>query len=298
MKIKTKRYYIYCLARIGCFIIGILPLRVGLFLADLAGMLGYHVIFKKERRRAFENLKSVFPEKSDEEIENIAKKVFSNLCKNVIEWLNAFKLNKKNIDGWIEAQGFEKLDRVFSKGKGTIGLASHLGNWELMHIAFALKGYPGTAIARRMYFDKYGKFLEDIRTAKGVGVVYRDESPKKLLRLLKKNKLIGILADQDVDSVDGVFVDFFGKPAYTPKAPAAFSLASGAPIVPCFMIRKERGHRIIVEEPIEMEKKSDKAETIRHNTQRWSDVVESYIRKYPEQWVWMHARWKTKPVSL
>ena len=103
-----------------------------------------------------------------------------------------------------------------------------------------------------------------------------------------------LLADQDVDSVDGIFVDFFGKPAHTPKGPVALALATGAPLVPCFMIREKNCHKLVLEDPIELEEKSDKDETIKFNTQKWSRIVESYIRRYPEQWVWMHRRWKTK----
>ncbi len=294
MKIKTKRYYVYYFLKAVGFIFSILPIKLGLRLADLAGKLGF-VIMEKERRRSLENLRSAFPEKTDAEVEGIAKGVFSNLCKNAVEWVSVYKVNKKNIDRWVKVEGLEKIDRVFSRGKGGIILGSHFGNWELLHVTFLLKGYHGTTIARRLYFDKYDEFLSNARVSTGVGIIYRDESPKKLLRLLKQNKLIGILGDQDVDSVDGVFVDFFGKPAYTPKAPVAFSLASGAPLIPCFVIREGNRHRLVIEEPLEMEKKSDRDETIRFNTERWSRLVEAYIRKYPEQWVWMHRRWKTKP---
>jgi KDO2-lipid IV(A) lauroyltransferase len=294
MKIKTKRYYIYYFLRIAAFVIFVLPIKVGLYLAGFAGETAF-LIMKKERRQTLENLRGVFPEKTEADIEKIAKEVFSNLCKNGVEWVNSSKLNKENIDLWIKAEGLDKIDRVLSKGKGGLILSSHFGNWELLNIYFLAKGYPGVAIVRRLYFDKYDAFLNRVRKSKGAGIVYRDESPKKILRFLKRNFLIGIVADQDVDSIDGVFVDFFGKPAYTPKAPVAFSLASGAPIIPCLLVREGNRHRLIIEDPIEVEKKSTKEETVRFNTERWSRIIESYVRKYPEQWVWMHRRWKTKP---
>lgn len=296
MKIKTKRYYLYALVRVGAFVFAILPVKVGLFLAEVAGYFGY-LICKKEKDVALDNLRSVFPEKSEEELDKIVRGTFKNICKNAVEWINVYKLDKKNIDRWvrIDGEGFAKMDRAFAKGKGAIMLASHFGNWELIHVAFLLKGYPGTVIARRLYFKGYDKFIRDMRASKGVGVVYRDQSPKRLLRILKNNGLIGILGDQDMDSVDGVFVDFFGKPAYTPKAPAAFALRSGAALVPCFMIREEDKHRLVIGDPVEMEEHPDKDEAIKINTQKWSRIVESYIKKYPDQWVWMHKRWKTKP---
>jgi len=294
MKIKTKRYYIYYFLRLAGFIIFILPIKVGLYLAEFAGGAAFAVM-KKERRQTIENLKNAFPEKNDAEIEKIAKGVFTNLCKNGVEWVSVHKVNKENIDLWVTSEDLDKIGRVLSKGKGGIILGSHFGNWELLHVYFPLKGYHGTTIARRLYFNKYDQFLSSVRASKGVDVIYRDESPKKLLRLLKQNKLIGILGDQDMDSVDGIFVDFFGKPAYTPKAPVAFSLASGAPLIPCLVIREGSRHRLVIEDPMEMEEKSTKDETIRFNTERWSRLIESYVKKYPEQWVWMHRRWKTKP---
>ena len=295
MKIKTKRYYLYYLAKVGGFVINILPLKVALYLANLAGRIAYS-IRKEDRKTILSNLRHAFPEKTETEIDRIAKEVFSNLCKNAIELASFRKLTSRTLDRWVKSEGsYEKVDRVFSNGKGIIMLASHFGNWELMPFYFTLRGYKVTAIARRIYFDRYNEFLNGVRTSKGLGVIYRDDSPKKILRVLKRNEMLGILADQDVDSVDGVFVDFFGRQAYTPKAPVAIALATGAPLVPCFLIRENNHHRFIVEDPIELVEKSTKEETIKFNTQKWSRVTESYIRKYPEQWVWMHKRWKTKP---
>lgn len=297
MKIKTKRYYVYYLLKVVGALIALLPLKAGLYIGALIGRLIF-TFAKKERHVAFENLKASFPKKTENEIEEITKEVFANLGRNFVEWINMhYKLSEKNIDKWVKAEGLEKVDRALSKGKGAIILTSHLGNWELVGIYFLLKGYAGGVIVRRIYFERYNDFVNALRTKKGAVIVYRDESPKKALRLLRDNKILGILADQDMDSVDGVFVNFFGRPAYTPKAPVAFALASGAPIIPCFMIREKEGHRFVIEDPIELQDKIDKEETIKHNTEAWSRVVESYIRKYPDEWVWMHKRWKTKPRS-
>ena len=157
-----------------------------------------------------------------------------------------------------------------------------------------LKGYKGAAIARRIYFEKYDNFLNRLRGIHDVDVIYRDDSPKKVLRVLKGNGIMGILADQDVDSVDGVFVDFFGMPAYTPSGPVLLAVSSGAKIVPAFIIRRNGSHELVIEDPIELDDTGEKEKDVVTNTQRWSAVVESYIKRYPEQWVWMHRRWKTK----
>jgi KDO2-lipid IV(A) lauroyltransferase len=118
-----------------------------------------------------------------------------------------------------------------------------------------------------------------------------------MLRILKDNQILGILADQDVDSIEGVFVDFFGKPTFTPSAPVKIAMVSGAPIVPAFMVWNGRTYDFFVDEPIYVEKTEgmDKTEALKYYTQRWTKILESYIMKYPDQWVWMHRRWKTQP---
>ena len=109
--------------------------------------------------------------------------------------------------------------------------------------------------------------------------------------------MVGILPDQDIDSVEGVFINFFNRRAYTPAGPVLLSMVSGAPIIPIFCVRQNGKHKFIVEEPIQLEITGDKEKDILVNTQKWSDVTERYIRQYPEQWVWMHRRWKTQQRS-
>jgi len=296
MKIKTRRYYIYYLAVIGGSFIAILPLKLGLFLAELIG----NLIFSfpsKDRQRALDNLKFAFPEKPEAERREIARQVFVNLSKNAVEWLNVYKLKKHNLHKWIRAEGFDKVERAFEKGKGVIIMSPHFGNWELMSFYLSFR-YPSTAIARRIYFDGYDRFINKMRASKGVKIIYRDESPKKFLRALKNNEAVGLLADQDVDNIDGVFVDFFGRSAYTPKAPVAFAMASGAPLFPCFLIREKDHHRLVITDPIYPKKDGDREATIKRYTQEWTRITESYIRKYPGYWVWIHRRWKTRPEDV
>jgi len=294
MKIKTRRYYIYYLALSAGFFVCILPLRFGLYLAQLAGKIGFRLL-GRERRTAVGNLRIAFPEKSGSEINKIAERAFINLCKNGIEFLNTYKLNKQNIKQWVDEKGFENVDRSLERGKGTLLVACHLGNWELIPFCFAFRGYASTIIVRQLYFYKYENIVNRVRRSKGVKIMYRDESPRKILRILKNNESIGMLADQDMDSLEGVFVDFFGKPTYTLVAPIAIGLATGTPILPCFMFRENGKHKFVIESPLEIEQGKDKAETIKINVQKWSRLLESYVRRYPDQWVWIHKRWKTQP---
>jgi KDO2-lipid IV(A) lauroyltransferase len=297
MKYKYRRYFLYYLGRVFAFLVYLLPINIGVIIAALLGRCAY-LILPKYRNIAIANLQIAFEhEKSPREIRRIAREVFANLARSACEVVNFPKINEKNIDRFVRIEGIEHVDRSFAAGKGTIILASHFGNWELLGMTFRVKGYPGVTIGRKIYFYKYDDFLNKLRKSHDVNVIYRDDSPRKMLKTLKDNRILGIVADQDVDSVEGVFVNFFGKPAYTPAGPVALARVSGAAMIPCFVIRRRYGHVLKIEAPIKLVDTGNKEADLVTNTQRWSDVIESYIRRYPEQWVWMHKRWKTKKVN-
>jgi len=298
MKFKLRRYYLYYLARVSAFKIYLLPRAVSMVLAGLAGAVAF-LLGSKYRNIALDNLRSVFGStKSDRQIQEIARAVFVNLAKNAVELVTLPKVSASNIDSLVSIEGRDILDRELAKGRGVIVVTGHFGNWELMPVTLRIKGYAGSVIGRRIYFDRYDRYLNSLRKAHGVEIIYRDDSPRKILKVLKSNGVLGIVADQDVDSVDGVFVEFFGRRAYTPLGPVSLAKVTGAPIVPAFMIREGRRHRLVFEKPIELVDTGNKDADNVENTKRWSDVVEAYIRKYPEQWVWMHRRWKTENLKL
>lgn len=294
MKFKFRRYYLYYLARVGIFLLSLLPSKIGLFLASKAGALVYYIL-PKYRKIALENLELAFgAEKTKDELTGIARRVFENLGKNGFELIRFPRINKTNIGRLVKLENPDRLKKAFEKGRGVLIITAHIGNWELMAATLRLNDFPGVTVGRRIYFDKYDKYLNYLRKTHDVNVIYRDESPRKILKVLKENRIVGIVADQDVDSVDGVFVDFFGTAAYTPSGPAILAMASGAPLVPVFIVRNNGTHTLFIEEPIEIADTGDREKDVVVNTQKWSNVVESFIRRYPDQWVWMHRRWKTK----
>lgn len=298
MKFKFRRYYLYYLARISSALFYIIPLAVGLYIGRIFGRIAYWVLIRY-RKIAIGNLKIAFGrEKTRFEIERIARGVFENLSANAVELVNFPKINRTNIDKFVEIKNIDIINRALKDGKGAILLTGHFGNWELLALTIRLKGYHGAVIGRRIYFDKYDKYLNHLRQIHDVNIIYRDESPKKILRVLRDNGIIGMLADQDVDSVNGVFVNFFGRPTYTPIGPAALAKASGSSLIPAFIIRENGRHTLVIEKPIGLMETGDDETDLIENTQRWSNVAESYIRRYPEQWVWIHRRWKTKRNSV
>ncbi len=282
------------LFKTASFLILMLPTGIGLALGRVFGSLSFYIL-KKERKKALKNLDIAFgPSKSQEEKRKIAKKVFENLGKNFIETVSLPKLNRYNINKYVFCKNIDILKQGIRENKGAIILSGHFGNWELLAHYISMQGLPLTVIARRVRMAGIESFLAGVRKKNNVKVVYRDASAKEIVDLLRNHEFVGIMPDQDMDSVSGVFVDFFGKSAWTPSGPAVLNLLTGAAIVPCFLVRRPSGHEFLIGKPLELVRTGDKRKDILENTRIYTKVIEDYIRKYPEQWVWFHDRWKTK----
>jgi len=293
-KNKPKHLILIIFFRFFSFFIYLLPLNIGLKIGKYLGR-SFFYILGRQRKIALANLYFAFGRtKSLKEKHVTARGVFENLGKSFVEVISLSKFNKNNIDKYVTCKNLEIVGRLIREGKGGIVLSAHLGNWELLAHYFAIKGFSVNVIARRLRMELFEKFLQRVRARNGVKVLYRDASAKDVIGLIKKNEFVGIMPDQDMESVSGVFVDFFGRPSYTPNGPAVLNRLTGAPIVPCFITRKGFGHEVLIEEPIEMTLSQDKDRDILKNTQRYTKIIENYVRNFPAQWVWFHERWKTK----
>ncbi len=283
--------------------IGFLILRTGIrwlpwlvieALGRCAGYLAYRLL-GRYRRLTLTHLRYAFgPALSRRTAQGIARRVFSNLGKTALEWFAIERYSPVAIGRLADVHGVGHLRRCLEKGRGVIAVSAHFGNWELLALVLAGLGFEGGVLARRLRYPEYESFLLNMRQRNGVAT-YARGSLKEAVQVLRANHILGVVPDQDTESLDGVFVEFFGHPAYTPVGPAALSLVSGAPIVPCFVIRRGRRFRLVIEEPIDIVRSGDRAKDLVEMTQAWTRVVESYIRCYPDQWAWMHRRWKTQP---
>jgi KDO2-lipid IV(A) lauroyltransferase len=284
-------YYLLITAR-GFFML--LPFRAGFAFGGFLGKAAFYLI-SKERKKTITHLKIAFPKKPEKELVRLGARTFQNYGYVAAELALIDKLipHFKDI---IQVTGSEHLKQGLAGGKGLIALAAHFGNWEMLAGALAYSGYPGVAIARRIYYDKFDKMLLEIRAKMKLKTIYRDDSSgREVLKALRENRVLGIIADQDVETVDGVFVEFFGRPAYTPTAPVRLALKFKIPLIQVFMIRDGFRHHMIVEPPLELTDTGDPEKDIVTNTQKWATVQERYIRQYPHLWVWNHKRWKTVP---
>jgi len=294
-KTKPRHLVIFLLFRAIGFLIYLLPLGLGLRIGEHLGRLAFCAL-KKEREKALSHLDIAFGDTRTVEEKNIiARQVFENLGKNLVEVVSLAKFNRGNIDKYIGCKGLETIECLIEQGKGGIILSAHFGNWELMAHYFAIKGYKVNVIARRVRMEQFENFLKRVRKRHGVNVLYRDASAKDVTTLLNKNEFVGVMPDQDMDSISGVFVDFFGRKAYTPNGPAILNFLTKTPIIPCFMVRKAFGHEILIGRPVELSSTGDRHKDILENTRRYTKVTEDYIRRFPSQWVWFHERWKTQP---
>jgi len=297
MKKKFHRDVFYYLLIWTRWFFSCLPYRVGFWFGGAMGRLTFRLL-PREQEKTLSHLRIGYAhEKTDVELRKIGEAVFEHYGRTIAELALIDKIIPR-FDDFVSADGYEHFDRALAAGKGVVVTIAHFGNWELMGGYTAMKGYPCNVVARKIYFEKYDRLLVEVRNKLKLKNIYRDESVRKMLSVLKKNGLLGFVVDQDVESVEGVFVQFFNRPAFTPTAPVRFAMASGAPIIPVFIIREGIHHRMIVEPPIPLVQTADKARDIVANTQKWVDIQEKYIRRYPHLWVWNHKRWKTQPDNL
>lgn len=267
------------------------PLRFGFSFGGTIGKLCYHLL-AKERNKMIRHLRMAFGDtKTDAEFHRIAKANFEHYGQTLAELALVDKIVPR-INEYVRTTGFDHFTDTY-RSRGAIVIVAHFGNWELMGAYGALNGHPMTVIAREIYYDKYNALLVGLRKKLGVKTIYRDNSPKEMLRAFKASKILVIVGDQDVEDLDGVLVDFFGRPAYTPVAPVRFAQVTGAALIPAFMIREGMKHHMIVEPPIVFKDTGNKDEDVRRHTQEWVAIQEKYIRQYPHLWVWNHKRWKT-----
>jgi len=280
-------------------IIRMLPRKASMKIGAALGALLFKLL-KKERFKTIANLTTAYGnEKSESEIFAMAREVWINLGKSGVEF--AIKMNQEDPEEFfsdLEVRGNEYLQEAYRKGRGILGLISHMGCWEGTAMGFPMLGIPAYAIGRKMDNEKLNDLLFESRGKKGVPTLARGASYKTILRVLAENNLIGILIDQDTE-VRGVFVDFYGKPAYTPIGAAMLAMDSGAPVLPIFYLRKpDDTYEFIIEKEIPLILTGNRRRDMEENTRRFHNIIEKYIKRYPTQWVWMHNRWKTTPEMI
>lgn len=250
-----------------------------------------------ERKNAIKHLTWAFGnEKSQKEIHEIAKRVFLNFGACAADAIRLPLLVKDGtIDRIVTTENFHYLTDEIDKKKGVIIMTGHYSNWELMGTWVVRHGYPVKVVAKKSYDSRLDKLIVGYRNEAGYSNTARGKATKSVVDGLLEGETYGLLFDLDT-KVKGVFVDFFGKPAHTATGPALLSSMLNVPIVPLF-IRLTRDYNYVITafEKIPMDSTGDNDKDLITNTQRCSDMYEKVIRAYPDQWIWMHRRWKKQP---
>ena len=275
---------------------GALPRSLARALAEgLARIL--FALTPKLRKTAEFNLKLAFPRWTDAQREATIRGMVRSLGWMAAEFARMPRYTRKNIEEIIVLDGHENFLEGQRLGKGVLFLTAHMGAWELSSYAHAVYGYPLHYMARPLDNARLDGLVNRYRGLSGNAPIFKNESARLMLRILKDAGTVGILADQNTMREEGVFVDFFGVPACTTTGIARVALHTGAAVVPGYAVWDEslKKYRLRFEPPLELVRTGDAERDIVENTQRFAKVTEEIIRKYPEQWVWVHARWKTRP---
>jgi len=273
----------------------LLPRRVLLFIGRGLGRT-VHLIIPSERKKAVEHLKIAFPEKDEKSLRKIAKNVFINIGMNFMELLWLPKFKEKHLGKVVKFNGLETLEKIQKKNTPVIIITGHIGNWELLAAAASLKGHEASVIARKQKDEWINRKIENLRSKWNVKTIWRngENSSRQILSVLKNRGTLALLVDQDT-KIESVFVDFFGRSAYTPSGPAALSLRFNCELISAHIHRNGNRNHTITFDRIKPGKPSGNREKdILKRTQLFTKLIEDAIRECPDQWVWMHKRWKTK----
>ena len=285
-------YIASILIRIVNIIFRIIPISACLWLARRIGTVAF-LVNRKRRLIAYANLKAAFAkEKSPKELKRITKKVYHNLIQTVIEILNLTKVNKAFIKKYVEVVNLERIENASRSGRGTILLTAHFGDWELSSLTSAMHGFPILVLAREQKMKRVNELLNQVRESKGCKVVRKGISTKNILRALYNKDMVGILADQDAGR-NGVFVNFFGRPASSHAGAMEMAKRTNSIVLPNFIVRVNGPyHKLFLEEYIDL---SNGESGTKDGLQKFANILESYVRQYPDQWLWLHKRWKSTP---
>lgn len=249
------------------------------------------------RRVGQRNLSLALPELPSEAREKILRGVFRNLGWQLVEFCRMRRYTTHNTKGWIRTEGLEHYLAAEARGKGVLVLTGHLGAWELSSFYHSLMGHPMGMVIRRLDNRPLDAYVNGVRCLHGNRVLHKDDFARGLLTSMRAGQTVGILMDTNMTPPQGVFVKFFGLTACTASGLARVALKTGAAVLPGFCLWEESENRYVLHFGPELttQRSGDNEADILALTQQCNDVLESWIRRYPCQWLWIHRRWKTRP---
>lgn len=290
---KLSHYFEYLATRFLSAIVAHLPFKLARRTGRVLGRFFFDFI-KIRRRHTISNLTHAFPKYSPQQVEETGRKTYENIGMSMFEYLALVNSGKAGFESHIIVHNTELLDRTLNAGKGAILLTAHFGAWEIAAAWLSIFGYPVTYMYKKPKNPYVDKLILQTRQSCGMKMVERSRGIRTYLSALKTGEFACLLADQD-GGRKGIFVDFMGRPASTPVGPAVFAYKTGAPIIFFVLFRDVHNKLHLQFEEIEYNiHQLEKEEAIHKIVVAYTQKLEKWIRKYPDQWFWMHRRWMTK----
>jgi KDO2-lipid IV(A) lauroyltransferase len=292
MRFRLEYALVWCVVKT----IGLLPRPIARAFGIAVGQLVY-LLHAKLRRVGLRNLALAFPDMADARRKKILRGVFTSLGRQLAEICLFPRFTRNNVSDVVIYDGFENFDRAFARGKGVLFLTAHLGGWELSAFAHSLYGHPLSFLMRSLDNPYLDRMMREYRTLHGNQAIDKDDPTRGLLRGMKEGKVVGFLMDTNMTPPQGIFVDYFGIPACTASGLARIALRTDAAVIPGFTIwdPRLRKYKLRFDPALTLIRTGDQEVDITANTQLFTKVIEDFVRRYPDQWLWVHRRWKTRP---
>ena len=274
--------------------VAVLPYRIALAFGDLIGLLAY-TCWKSRRTIALENLRRAAERGAillDRDPESVIRRNFRNFGRSLIEVVKIYFGLGDRVLNSVEVRGEENLRRAQEKGRGVLLITGHCGNWELLALYASVHLIKMNIIARRQDNEFVNGFIEKTRKKYGNDVIYKEGALRHVVTSLKKHEAVAMLIDQSVIRSEGIIVPFLGRNAYAMRTPALIARKTGAPVVPGFIRRTEKGHVIEIGAEIPLAPLDASGSALMKDTTSFLRPVEDFIKKYPDEWLWIHRRWK------
>ncbi len=269
----------------------LLPKSFCLYLGELLGQLTWLLVPARRKRMAIDNVKKCLA-LTEDEAARIAKKSWTRFGYMIIEVLR-FPVMKNHMTDYVRIEGREHMEKALKLGRGGIIATAHSGNWELLGGALALSGFPIVGVAQKQKNNAMDRFINEYRALIGMHITYKS-GVREMFTMLAEGWVIGLLMDQDTNPRDGIILPFFGRDTACVQGPAVLARFKDAPILPIFISRQSDGkHLLKIYEPVFVEKTNDKHADIKQTTVILNRLIETHIREYPEEWFWLHDRWKS-----
>ena len=286
----------YAAAWLGLKSLGILPRPLARGVGASCAALAYY-LRPPLRRAAIFNLRLAFPQWTDKERSSAVKRMIQQVGWMAAEFSQFPKYTRENIERIVVLDGCENFDAARRRGKGVLFLTGHMSAWELAPFAQALYGNPLHFLVRPIANARVDTLINRYRCLSGNQPIEKNRSARAILRVLGDGGTVGVLSDHNTSLEEGVFVDFFGIPASTTSGLARLALRTDAAVIPGFLSwdRERRKYRLRFLPAVELSRTDNEEEDVRENTQRFTRVIEDYVREHPDQWLWVHKRWKTRP---